>query len=999
MTVEDPKTSAIGPLPPSLQARLDVIIRAIPKFWDQQNYKHFTNQGAAYSERVYRLLAQLAQELPEGNRLNADEIFIVSAAVWLYETGVQSPNLKPVLDFENKPNKAITVTQLQTIREKKHLLSKSLIYDSIRDDYKGKPLNLGLLRPADKHTFLIAEVCRWISDEPIETAPEDDIVDGVTIRIRLLVALLRLADQLYIDSSRVNLDLLDSAHLPDKTFARWWAYHYTQALPITNGQIRFHYFLPSHQKEYLGHIRALIEPIFEFDNNPTIRYLWEHYRLRLMPPRKPSVSRFDQAPGFQRPMSPDLINILRREVTPIPTPLEEVIDESEEEPKERCLLALDFENFLLQLGQDGFFFDPNEMGRLIARLRTEANQEHNGKIDCIAVGHWNRPDLKNAAKMLEARVFDLVTVGPNDDKDHKLIEILEEKIQDSQKPKRVILVTPSIGLGRLVQRLVDNGFLVNTWTSNLADAEIFHGGFGNKYKILSNLLELGVSLPISQIDLEKQTAIFIYRIQAMQAEDMGNKDKNVGLTLDRLISRLEHIDLVTTQLDWWLQWLIESGILLTSQPDSTLYYHLNLSNPTIVLLNQKKDIVINVFKDIAPDNKEVGEYDVLEALKSASAANFRQEESTRRFLGILKEEEILRRRDDPYAPDGPPFWQLNDKHGETIGDHLPQFLLALDHALARQGFYEFHEHTLDKQLSQYFDDNLISPLLQSALMNGWIRRLETDNELHHGKGKVFLIGIEEYHPDAGIVIRNRNLILQYMKNRVDLKGINQSLLWERLKEQVKAFTLDRAGFEVCIDQMHKDGILSEAQSATGDKKSLMINLDARVTQRLFGRQYLFNLVKSLRTLRATKENKQLLEKIKELLLRHATSNDPLLVDWTIEFAKIIRLIGVEDSVEDGKVQTFVWLNRHSFVRSMDNREKIVCEELPKIASQLSRDRDGWIPRPIVFSEMNKGTDFGPSRIEHEFWLNQALWRKVIEQERRKDARGDPNYLRAVPKKK
>src|SRR5690349_10065509 len=101
-------TTVIGPLPPSLDARLDVIIRTIPKFWEQKIYLHFTNQGAAYSERVYRLLAQLAQELPEGNRLNADEVFIVSAAVWLYEIGLQSPNLKPILDFEYKPGKALT---------------------------------------------------------------------------------------------------------------------------------------------------------------------------------------------------------------------------------------------------------------------------------------------------------------------------------------------------------------------------------------------------------------------------------------------------------------------------------------------------------------------------------------------------------------------------------------------------------------------------------------------------------------------------------------------------------------------------------------------------------------------------------------------------------------------------------------------------------------------------------------------------------------------------
>jgi len=50
------------------------------------------------------------------------------------------------------------------------------------------------------------------------------------VRVRLLVALLRLADQLYIDNARVNLDLLQAAQLSQRQMARWWAYHYTQNL-------------------------------------------------------------------------------------------------------------------------------------------------------------------------------------------------------------------------------------------------------------------------------------------------------------------------------------------------------------------------------------------------------------------------------------------------------------------------------------------------------------------------------------------------------------------------------------------------------------------------------------------------------------------------------------------------------------------------------------------------------------------------------------------------
>jgi len=64
-----------------LQNRLNMIMQEVPYFWEQGPHTHFTLHGPAHSERVHRQkLAQLAQELPEEERLTQDEIFIVSAA-------------------------------------------------------------------------------------------------------------------------------------------------------------------------------------------------------------------------------------------------------------------------------------------------------------------------------------------------------------------------------------------------------------------------------------------------------------------------------------------------------------------------------------------------------------------------------------------------------------------------------------------------------------------------------------------------------------------------------------------------------------------------------------------------------------------------------------------------------------------------------------------------------------------------------------------------------
>lgn len=276
-------------LPEDLQARLNSIIQTVPNFWKHKIYRHFTNHGTSHSKRVHELLSCLVDELPLDKQLNPIEWFTLSAAAWLYEIGMQSPNLLSVLGFEYIQGREISLERLQEIREKKNLLSSELIYDSVRREYKGLPLQFGLLHSPNNDIPVIAEVCRWCCNESLDLVPEFHVVNGSQVRIRLLVALLRLADQLYIDGSRIDLDILKEIKLPDKQLALWWAFQYVQTLPIENGQIRFNYTLPVSQKEYLSDLRNLIELDFGYDQNPIVRYLWDECHFHIMPHRNPGL--------------------------------------------------------------------------------------------------------------------------------------------------------------------------------------------------------------------------------------------------------------------------------------------------------------------------------------------------------------------------------------------------------------------------------------------------------------------------------------------------------------------------------------------------------------------------------------------------------------------------------------------------------------------------------------------------------------------------------------
>ncbi len=64
----------------------------------------------------------------------------------------------------------------------------------------------------------------------------------------------------------------------------------------------------------------MIEPDFERDANPIIRYLWDHHSLKLLPEAEPSVL-YDQPSGFLREMSPEMVSYIRHHIAPRESPV------------------------------------------------------------------------------------------------------------------------------------------------------------------------------------------------------------------------------------------------------------------------------------------------------------------------------------------------------------------------------------------------------------------------------------------------------------------------------------------------------------------------------------------------------------------------------------------------------------------------------------------------------------------------------------------------------
>lgn len=266
-------------LPEELSTRLILITQAVAGFWENHRYySHLTYQGIAHSLKVEEIAKEIAGELPVDKQLNRYEIFILFAACRLYEVGLQYPVWLDSKDIIESIGNNFDLSY--SIYLRKHLLSEKLINYSISN--QSSNLKLGFHGQSDDFMPFIAKVCRFCCEESLEEISlVDDYYDRKKIRLKLLVGILRLADQLYISSQRINSEKITSPTIPINIKARLAIYQFTQVLPIQDGIIKFRYIIPAFLKKEIAIFNKTIEKEFRTDNNSNIRFLAENYGLRL----------------------------------------------------------------------------------------------------------------------------------------------------------------------------------------------------------------------------------------------------------------------------------------------------------------------------------------------------------------------------------------------------------------------------------------------------------------------------------------------------------------------------------------------------------------------------------------------------------------------------------------------------------------------------------------------------------------------------------------------
>ncbi len=226
-------------LPKDRGTHLVSIRQAVGNVWDIPLLDHYTNHGVDHSRRIIHALEGLLQEHPD--LLNGHERFVLLAAVHLHDIGMQSPRHAglPV-----KARHEYTLEDLEAVRKDHHEASARMIHESLSGQLG---YTLGLEQSQDYAEF-IATLCRYH-----RTLDTQDLADasfaGDPVRIPLLVALLRLGDELDADFRRVNMHVLKRWDIPLESKRYWWYHYYVQSVQIEKGAITLHFRFP---KQYQG---------------------------------------------------------------------------------------------------------------------------------------------------------------------------------------------------------------------------------------------------------------------------------------------------------------------------------------------------------------------------------------------------------------------------------------------------------------------------------------------------------------------------------------------------------------------------------------------------------------------------------------------------------------------------------------------------------------------------------------------------------------------------
>ena len=212
-------------------SKLNIIEQEAEKLWKKGEFYHvyYTLHGLDHSNYVIEILEKLIDGLNSEDNLNETEIFCLLSAALLHDVGMlykYPEDVERAAKISKLKKRPYSVQDL--IRDEHHIRSGRYIIEHAE--------GLKLDHREAEYIRLIVEGHRQIKLELDEY--NDQVIGLKSVRVRLLSALLRLADELDLLPERAPGTLYDilKNNMPDYSRIHWLKHYYTSGLLIETSE-------------------------------------------------------------------------------------------------------------------------------------------------------------------------------------------------------------------------------------------------------------------------------------------------------------------------------------------------------------------------------------------------------------------------------------------------------------------------------------------------------------------------------------------------------------------------------------------------------------------------------------------------------------------------------------------------------------------------------------------------------------------------------------------
>ena len=213
---------------PRLSSSLTLICEKVTPIIKDAKLQDLTTHDVEHSKRVISKLESLVFLLNEP--LGPYSSFILLSSAYLHDVGMQYP-------FSDN---------IDEIRKNHHIFSAEMIIGSVHK--RKKYPDLGVPEEYAPYIALVSKGHRKVNLEDKEYRIPILICEE-KVNLSLLSALLRFADELDVDSRRVNMERLKiETKMPENSRIHWWKHNYVQGLVIENRLVQIQFRFPKNTK-------------------------------------------------------------------------------------------------------------------------------------------------------------------------------------------------------------------------------------------------------------------------------------------------------------------------------------------------------------------------------------------------------------------------------------------------------------------------------------------------------------------------------------------------------------------------------------------------------------------------------------------------------------------------------------------------------------------------------------------------------------------------------